>query len=206
MDEQETLDPLEPETQPEAQPHWEDQPQPSDPEETAFEPPPPPPVNSGDQPVDPQSVRLARWIAVPITTVVSFIPPVWITLVWALGVIPIRVYLPLILVFGLLAVAAISIAYLYPAARYRHLRYRVEPDGLGIQRGVLWRKAIWIPLTRVQHTDVSQGPLQRRYDLATLTVYTAGTEGASIPLAGLEHSVATRLANHLRPKEASRGG
>ena len=94
---------------------------------------------------------------------------------------------------------AVTIAYRFPAARHRHLSYRVDPSGLGIQRGVFWRKTIWIPITRVQHTDVSQGPLQRKYSLAKLTVHTAGTEGASIPLAGLEHGVAIRLSDHLRP-------
>ena len=75
--------------------------------------------------------------------------------------------------------------------------------GLRIRRRVCWRQLIWLPTSRVQHTDVSQGPRQRRFGLATLTVHTAGTAGASISLAGLEHGIATRLNDHLRPDRAT---
>ena len=88
---------------------------------------------------------------------------------------------------------------------HRRLRYRVDESGVRIRRGVLWRKVISIPTSRVQHTDVSQGPLQRRYELATLTVHTAGTQGASIALSGLEHGVAKRLRDHLLPDHESDG-
>jgi membrane protein YdbS with pleckstrin-like domain len=163
----------------------------------------PPPIADGeDHHVDPRSIRLVRLIALPLTLGIPVLPLAFLTLGWALGGIPLVVYLPLIATVLLLAGLAVTIAYRFPAARYRHLRYLVALDGLRIQRGVLWRKTIWIPITRVQHTDVSQGPLQRNYGLATLTVHTAGTEGASIPLSGLEHGVATRLSEHLRPERA----
>jgi hypothetical protein len=185
----------------------------SDPEEAeaeAAEPkaqPAPPPIAHGeDHPVDPRSVRIARLIAVPLTLAAPLLPVAFITVGWALDGIPTLVYLPLLAVVLSLAAAAVTIAYRFPAARHRHLRYRVDPDGLRIRRGVLWRKTIWISITRVQHTDVSQGPLQRRFDLATLTVHTAGTEGASISLAGLGHGIAVRLSDHLRPERARDAG
>jgi membrane protein YdbS with pleckstrin-like domain len=159
-------------------------------------------VDGEDHPVDPRSIRVARLIAIPITLAIPVLPLAFLTIGWALGGIPTVVYLPLLATVLLLAGLALTIAYRFPAARHRHLRYRVYPDGLRIQRGVFWRKTIWIPITRVQHTDVSQGPLQRKYDLATLTVHTAGTEGASIPLSGLEHGIANRLSDHLRPERA----
>jgi membrane protein YdbS with pleckstrin-like domain len=193
-----------------------------DPDQTAREGPPedeapeapapqvpemPPAIADGeDHHVDPRSIRVARLVALPWTLGIPLLPLALLTLGWALGGIPTAVYLPLIATVLLLAGLAVTIAYHFPAARYRHLRYRVDPDGLRIQRGVLWRRTIWIPITRVQHTDVSQGPLQRTHELATLTVHTAGTEGASIPLSGLEHGVATRLARHLwpeRPRDAA---
>jgi membrane protein YdbS with pleckstrin-like domain len=81
--------------------------------------------------------------------------------------------------------------------------FAVDEGGLRIRRGVFWRKVIWIPITRVQHTDVSQGPVQRKLGLGTLTIHTAGTAGASISLAGLEHGIASRLSDHLRPARAT---
>ena len=169
--------------------------------------PVPPGIADGeDHHVDPRSIHVARLIALPLTLGIPLLPLAFLTVGWALSGIPTVVYLPLVATVLLLTGLAVTIAYRFPAARYRHLRYLVAPDGLRIQRGVLWRKTIWIPITRVQHTDVSQGPLQRKYDLAALTVHTAGTEGASIPLSGLEHGVATRLAGHLRPERARDAG
>jgi membrane protein YdbS with pleckstrin-like domain len=48
----------------------------------------------------------------------------------------------------------------------------------------------------VQHTDVHSGPLDRRWGLADLTVFTAGTEAAAIRLPGLpvERALALRDA------------
>ena len=108
----------------------------------------------------------------------------------------------------LLAALGVTIAYRYPAVRYRHLRYRVDPDGLRIQHGVVWRKITWVPITRVQHTDVSRGPLQRNYELAKLTVDTAGTEGSSIPLSGpcgCRHDAPGTHRHHARQLRRSTG-
>jgi len=163
-------------------------------------PPPPPSLVDGEEhPVDPRSVKLARIIGISSILLAAAAPLFGITLGWVLGGIPNVVYLPVLA--GLLSLLAVllTFSFQWTAARHRHLRYRVDESGVRIRRGVFWRKVIWIPISRVQHTDVSQGPLQRSFGLATLTVHTAGTEGASISLAGLEHGIATRLCEHLRP-------
>lgn len=87
----------------------------------------------------------------------------------------------------------------WPEISYRYRFYRVDPQGIEIRRGVIWRRAITVPKSRVQHTDVSQGPLQRQYGLGTLVIYTAGTEHAKIELSGLSHARAMRIRDHLLP-------
>ena len=64
---------------------------------------------------------------------------------------------------------------------------------------VVWRKG-WIirstricPFNRVQNCSVQSGPLERRFGLASLLVYTAGTEGADIRINGLTQEEADRL-------------
>jgi len=54
-----------------------------------------------------------------------------------------------------------------------------------------------VPRSRIQHTDVTQGPYERRFGLATLVVYTAGTEHASIPIEGLSHETALAFRDAL---------
>ena len=85
----------------------------------------------------------------------------------------------------------------WPRRAYQHISYRVDAQGIEIQKGVYWRVAINVPRSRVQHIDVSQGPLERRYGLGTLVIYTAGTDHAKVDLAGLEHGVAIRLRGQL---------
>ncbi len=160
-------------------------------------------VDGQEHPVDPRSVKVARLIGVPLTLLIAMAPLAFITLGWALGGSPGAVYLPLLGGLLLLFSVPVLFAFKWPAARHKRLRYLVDEGGLRIRRGVFWRKVIWIPISRVQHTDVSRGPLQRRFGLATLTVHTAGTAGASISLAGLEHGIATLLNDHLRPDRAN---
>ena len=59
-----------------------------------------------------------------------------------------------------------------------------------------------VPRSRVQHIDVSQGPIERSYGLATLSIHTAGTEYSKVDLPGLGHSVALTVRDALLPKGA----
>jgi uncharacterized protein len=98
-----------------------------------------------------------------------------------------------LLVFGSLAVAS----HFGPAVRYRTTWVRLDADGLEHEHGWLWRHHVSVPRSRIQHTDVTQGPYERRFGLATLVVYTAGTEHASIPIEGLSHETALAFRDAL---------
>jgi hypothetical protein len=87
----------------------------------------------------------------------------------------------------------------WPAIAYQYASYRVEERGIEIRRGVCWRSITNVPRSRVQHTDVSQGPLERRFGLGTLVIHTAGTAHSRVTLAGLEHGTAQRIRAHLLP-------
>ncbi len=85
----------------------------------------------------------------------------------------------------------------WPVLEHRHASYRVTPDEIEIRGGVLWRKIIAVSRSRVQHTDVSQGPLERNFGLARLHVYTAGTEHSQVTLHGIDHATALSIRDHL---------
>jgi membrane protein YdbS with pleckstrin-like domain len=89
----------------------------------------------------------------------------------------------------------------WPAIAYRHASYRLDDEGLEIRRGVVWRSIINVPRSRVQHTDVSQGPLERSHGLSTLIVHTAGTEHARVGLPGLSREAALSLRDQLLPRD-----
>jgi membrane protein YdbS with pleckstrin-like domain len=150
-----------------------------------------------DHPLDPRSVPAAR--------IAGAIAAGAVSLPILLGVLVAAVAAPLgtvraLAFLGAWAAASALLAvwcYAWPAVRYRHLRYRLDPQGFTIRRGVVWRSVTSVPRSRVQHTDVSQGPLQRAFELATLVVHTAGTQDSSVSLGGLTHGVALRIRDYL---------
>jgi membrane protein YdbS with pleckstrin-like domain len=83
---------------------------------------------------------------------------------------------------AVVAVAGGLVAWRLPRATYRHWRYQVADDALELRHGVVRRVHSAIPYFRVQHIDVTQGPVERAVGLARLVVHTAsaGTD-ATIP-------------------------
>jgi uncharacterized protein len=124
-------------------------------------------------------------------------------LVWAVAGATLWSFAGRLVVWLVLFTLLVWHAYRWPTIEHRYSFYRVDEDGIEIRRGVYWRIVINVPRSRVQHTDVSQGPLERRYCLGTLTIYTAGTDHAKVELSGLEHGTALRIREHLLPRESS---
>ncbi len=147
--------------------------------------------------LDPASITVDRLVGAITAAVFSAILLVGVLLVAFLG--PFGLVGGLLLVAGwmLLCGALLVFVLSWPPARYRHTTYEVSDQGIRIRRGVIWRSISSVPRSRVQHTDVSQGPIERTYDLATLIIYTAGTHYASISLGGLSHETALFIRDHL---------
>lgn len=85
----------------------------------------------------------------------------------------------------------------WPGIAHRNLGWRLNDVGLEIKKGVWWQHRISVPRDRVQHTDVEQGPVMRRYGLAKLILHTAGTHAPTIELPGLSMAVAEDLKSQL---------
>lgn len=96
---------------------------------------------------------------------------------------------------GLIAVAIG--AWRLARARFARTAFALDAAGLRIRRGVFWRSETLVPRSRVQHTDLNRGPLDRHFGLATLKVYTAGTKFASVALDGLPDARAMELRDAL---------
>ncbi|MEP7349194.1 MAG: PH domain-containing protein [Sphingorhabdus sp.] len=90
------------------------------------------------------------------------------------------------------------IAFIIPARKYRHWGYAMGADRLRIVRGYMYYRDTVVPFGRIQHIDVEQGPVQRRYDLATLTVHTAGNHNSTVSLPGLLHADAVAIRETIR--------
>ncbi|MCU0627327.1 MAG: PH domain-containing protein [Gemmatimonadaceae bacterium] len=65
--------------------------------------------------------------------------------------------------------------------RYRRWRWHVDEMAVVLQHGGLVRHVTTIPRFRLQHVDLSRGPLESRAGLATLTLHVAGSGEHEIP-------------------------
>ena len=168
----------------------------------------PAPIADGlDHQLDPRVIPVRR-IGGAIVVVVVAISSLWLLLgawmaAWFQGdATPTGLLLLLPLWAGAMGALAWHF-YRWPPLAYRFASYRLDQQGIEIRSGVYWRRVVNVPRSRVQHTDVSQGPLQRSYGLGTLVVYTAGTDHARVELSGLDHTRALRLREHLLPGEGA---
>ena len=103
-------------------------------------------------------------------------------------------------VWLLLTALLVWLTLVYPGKWYQHAQYRVDGSGIEIHKGVWWRSVINVAKTRIQHTDVAQGPLARHFGIAKLVIHTAGTEHHSVELPGLARETALALRDHLAEK------
>jgi uncharacterized protein len=98
---------------------------------------------------------------------------------------------------ALIGACIIGFTMIYSRAYLARFRCRLLADGLWVDRGVWWRSETFVPRARVQHTEVQQGPIARRYGMASLKVFTAGASHGEIEIDGLIHSDALWLRDEL---------
>jgi membrane protein YdbS with pleckstrin-like domain len=94
-----------------------------------------------------------------------------------------------------LALVAIVTA---PHRIYRRLRYKLTDRLLQVVRGWLFHVDTVVPLVRVQHIDVTRGPLEKTFGVATLVVHTAGTHNSIVTLPGLAPERAAEIRDIIR--------
>lgn len=129
-------------------------------------------------------------------------------LAFVLGLVVLRTLLDvdtalaLPLAFGVLLPLAALLAVALGRRLHRRLAWRVDEGGLTVRRGAWWLRETHVPATRVQHLDLTRGPLQRRRALATLVLHTAGTRMGAVTVPNLDETDAERLRDALARQHA----
>jgi membrane protein YdbS with pleckstrin-like domain len=95
----------------------------------------------------------------------------------------------------LLALISVAVA---PDRIYRHLGYRVTDRLLQVVRGWLFHSDTIVPFVRVQHIDVTRGPVEKIFGLASLVVHTAGTHNSIVTVPGLSPDRAAEVRDIIR--------
>ena len=124
-----------------------------------------------------QSALALLGAAVPLTfiTIVAEIPALPATIIWTQWLI----ILIVLLVWSVIA--------------FPKRGYVVRDKDILFRKGVIWRSVTAIPFNRIQHVETSNTPLDRKFGLATLQLFTAGGSSGDLKIDGLEASVAEQL-------------
>ncbi len=97
---------------------------------------------------------------------------------------------------AVVAVIAGLVAERVVGRRFASWGYAEREDDLLVRRGVLFSRLSVVPYGRMQFVDVTAGPLERSFRLATVKMHTAAAASdARIP--GLEREEAARLRDRL---------
>ena len=78
--------------------------------------------------------------------------------------------------------------------QWQSWRYLLTSGTLEMEHGWLWRQRRVVRRERIQHVDFNSGPLDRRFGLVQVVVYTAGTTVGMIPGLTPETAEAFRAA------------
>jgi membrane protein YdbS with pleckstrin-like domain len=109
--------------------------------------------------------------------------------------------IPLIVAAGAVVIALIRS--IVVARSVRSWGYAEREDDLLVRHGLFMRKLSIVPYARMQFVDVTVGPMERMFGLATVTMHTAAAASdAQIP--GLPAAEAARLRDRLSSLGESR--
>jgi uncharacterized protein len=87
--------------------------------------------------------------------------------------------------------------------RWRHWGYAFTGGELHVARGWLTRVHTIVPVLRVQHIDVTQGPIERMFGVSQLVLHTAGTDNSMVALPGIARATAEEIRDAIRARIGS---
>ncbi|WP_344231617.1 PH domain-containing protein [Kribbella hippodromi] len=102
--------------------------------------------------------------------------------------------------YGLLAVVVIALllawSWVLIGRNQRSWKYAEREDELLVSHGIMFRELVVVPYGRMQFVDVTAGPLERAYGMATVELHTA-TPATDAKIPGLHPDEASRLRDRL---------
>ena len=81
--------------------------------------------------------------------------------------------------------------------------YVVRDRDIVFRQGVLFRSVTAVPFNRIQHVETSSTPLDRKFGIAALQLYTAGGSGGDLKIHGLDAGTAEQLRGFILEKAGS---
>lgn len=143
------------------------------------------PLAIGQRTIEYWYVAIFIAILVVIATVVLVLvsEPLWVTL----------------LVIGVLVLLAIF-SFLYVRTHFRTVGWALREHDVLFEEGVFWKSRMAVPFNRIQHAEVHQNPIERRWQLGRLKIYTAGGSSSDVSIYGLPIAKADGMKSYILAK------
>ena len=116
-------------------------------------------------------------------------------------------FLPLLLAQRIFLLAIPALVLLLAAIISRLVIKKSRLKGIALREhdmafrsGLYWRKTVLLAYNRIQHVEVSSGPLQRKYGLSSLKFFTAGGSGVDLKVDGLSSERAEQVRSFIIEK------
>lgn len=75
--------------------------------------------------------------------------------------------------------------------------YALREHDISYKHGFFRFSLTTVPFNRIQHSEISHGPIARLFRLATLKIYTAGGSSSDLKIAGLDPENAKKLRDYI---------
>jgi membrane protein YdbS with pleckstrin-like domain len=132
------------------------------------------------------SYKTVRRLQNLIAIVIIAIPLVLLTALTDIPLLPAAIFWAVwLLVAGVLLI--------WPGISVPKRAYVLRNNDILFRKGVVWRSVTAIPFNRIQHVETSNTPFDRKYELATLQLFTAGGSSGDLKIDGLSEDAAEQL-------------
>lgn len=137
------------------------------------------------EPLHPLYTRAIRLVTLFVLVVVAVV----ISVISFLASFPWFVVVMLYTLFSIIGIHSL----VWPGIAVPRRGYALRDKDILFRKGVIWRSVTAVPFNRIQHVETSNTPMDRRYGLATLQLFTAGGSSGDLKIDGLGKDVAEQL-------------
>lgn len=90
-------------------------------------------------------------------------------------------------------IIAFTIQFLILKIGFSKRKYLVRSKDVSYKSGLFFMKTTTVPFHRIQHIEINQGPFSRFFNLAVLSVFTAGNSSDDLKIRGIKMTDASKI-------------
>jgi len=117
----------------------------------------------------------------------------------ALNLVPDIPLTPFVVLYSVLGIVG-TFLFLRPGFAIPKRGFVLRDKDILFRKGIIWRSVTTIPFNRIQHVETSSTPLDRKFGLATLQLFTAGGSSGDLKIDGLGKDIAEDLRKFILSK------